>query len=306
MVAVLTTRRRLAAALAALALLAAACGDSQPPKPGAPGVGDGLSTTTQPGTPATTPGPGGGKPSGTTRPAGGGGGATTTPANADATAGELRAAAKGGPGQFAGMLLGPSPADDLVVDVLVQPGASVDSAAIASVRQQLASSSGKDVTLRGPTNLPASGAVHSADEIRALADAHGRSQGNGAGVVHLLYLTGSFSDDNALGVTVRADTTAIFPEQIARVASPFVSRARIERAVVTHELGHVMGLVDLYLDDGRDDPDHPGHSTNSRSVMFWAVESDLIGQVLDGPPPIDFDADDQADLRKIHLGAPAA
>jgi hypothetical protein len=67
-----------------------------------------------------------------------------------------------------------------------------------------------------------------------------------------------------------------------------------------------MGLVDLYLDDNRDDPDHPGHSTNPHSVMYWAVETDLVAQVLDGPPPVSFDAADQADLQKIHAGASAA
>jgi hypothetical protein len=105
-------------------------------------------------------------------------------------------------------------------------------------------------------------------------------------------------------VTVRGDVIGIFPDQVAGAATPFVSRARIERAVATHELGHVLGLVDLYLDEGRDDPDHPGHSTNPRSVMYWAVEADVVTQVLGGPPPVDFDAADQADLREIRDGAP--
>ena len=76
----------------------------------------------------------------------------------------------------------------------------------------------------------------------------------------------------------------------------------MERAVVTHEMGHLLGLVDLVLDDKRGDPAHPGHSTNRGSVMFWAVETSLVGQVLGGPPPVDFDSDDVADLRKIRTG----
>jgi hypothetical protein len=106
-----------------------------------------------------------------------------------------------------------------------------------------------------------------------------------------------------LGVTVRADTTAVFPDRIASATSPLVTRHRLEQAVDTHELGHVLGLVDLARDTGRADRDHPGHSTNTRSVMYWAVESSLIGQVLTGPPPRDFDAADLADLEALRNGA---
>jgi hypothetical protein len=69
--------------------------------------------------------------------------------------------------------------------------------------------------------------------------------------------------------------------------------------VATHELGHLLGLVDLVLDTGREDPEHPGHSRSRDSVMFWAVESDLIGSLLGGGPPTVFDAADRADLVAI-------
>jgi hypothetical protein len=294
------TRR--VAACAALVLLTAACGDKKPAAPGAVGTslvttpGDGASTTVAISGGTTAPG---GSPS-TTRKTGGG----TTTSTTDER--DLRSAANGPPGGLAGFLLAPGPATSIVLDVLVQPGASADNATIASLRQILAATSGKSVTVHGPATLNATGNVYSADDLRSLADSQGRAQGNGVAVVHVLYLRGQFTDDSALGVTVRGDTTGVFPDQIARVASPLVSRARLERAVVTHELGHILGLVDIYLNDNRDDPEHPGLSTNPRSVMYWAVESDLIGQALDGPPPIDFDGADQADLKRIHEGAPSA
>jgi hypothetical protein len=221
-------------------------------------------------------------------------------ANADEA---VRRAAGGSPGAFAGVVLAPAAAPSIAVDVLVQSGASADQPTLDAVRSLLASHSGKSVTLRSPIAITAAGDVHSADQIRQLADQHGTAQGSGRAVIHLLYLTGQYTDENALGVTVRGDTVAVFPDQIASSATPFVSRARIERAVVTHEIGHVLGLVDLFLDDHRDDPEHPGHSSNTRSVMYWAVEADIVAQVLDGPPPVDFDADDNADLARIHSGA---
>ena len=53
------------------------------------------------------------------------------------------------------------------------------------------------------------------------------------------------------------------------------------------------------LATGRADPEHPGHSPNRGSVMYHAVESTLLGTVLSGGPPRDFDADDLADLAAI-------
>jgi hypothetical protein len=102
---------------------------------------------------------------------------------------------------------------------------------------------------------------------------------------------------------VRGDVLALFADNIADAATPLVSRASIEDAVLLHELGHVLGLVDLARDTGRADKEHPGHSSNSASVMYWAVESSLVGQVLNGPPPRDFDAQDRADLAALRNGA---
>ena len=123
-------------------------------------------------------------------------------------------------------------------------------------------------------------------------------------MLHLLQLRGTFEgSDEVLGVAVRGDVLALFPDSIEGSATPLVSVASIEDAVVLHELGHVLGLVDLARNTGRADPDHPGHSRNAKSVMYWAVESSLVGQVLNGPPPRDFDADDLADLRALRSGA---
>jgi hypothetical protein len=306
--AVLTRRRsRLLAGIVALALVTAGCGGgrSDDEQPGT--IGSTLATT--PGDESTTSagGPGGITPttrrasSATTKGASGSGSGTPTTSSRD-----LRDAANGIPGAFAGFVLAPGPADAIVLDVLVQAGVSADGATTAAIRDILAAASGKPVSLRGPVGLDASGNVHSADDIRRLATDQGRAQGSGVAVIHVLYLAGEFTDDSALGVAVRGDTMAVFPEQMNRVASPFVSRTRIERAVVTHELGHILGLVDIYLEQNSDDPEHPGHSTNPQSVMYWAVESDVVGQVLGGPPPIAFDGADQNDLRRIHEGAPPA
>jgi hypothetical protein len=275
-----------------------ACAEKAPTN-SADGVGDdaGLTTTTVRGedSGATTTSA---KRAGTGSSTRGSGQGASPPSGATVNA------ANGEPGAYAGVLLGPGSADAIVVDVLVQSGVTPSSDALSRLPDILGQASGKPVTVNGPAPLTSSNSVHSASEIRAAADEQDHaSQTARRAVIHLLYFAGAYTDDKALGVIVRGDTIAIFPEQIDAATSPLVGRARLERAVLTHELGHAMGLVDLYLDGNRDDSDHPGHSTNRSSVMFWAVETDVVSQILGGPPPVDFDDADRIDLARIRSGA---
>jgi hypothetical protein len=119
----------------------------------------------------------------------------------------------------------------------------------------------------------------------------------------VLFVHGTLGGDTGvLGAALRGDLAAIFVDRVNASATPLVGSSGIEIAVVTHEVGHLLGLVDLYLHTGRQDPEHPGHSTDKHSVMYWAVESDLVGDLLQGGPPRDFDDADREDLATIHDG----
>lgn len=298
--------RRLIVALAAL-LLAAACGNDDQ---ASPGVG---STTTSAGettgsTAAGTDGSprptaSGSGPRGNTATSSGGGSRPTSGPPDASTRALIDDAANNPVGAFAGVVLAPGVADRIVLDVRSGAGASPDNDAVAVLAQHLRNHSGKAVSVTTASLRGVDDETHTADEIRSYADAQGTDNGDGVAVIHLFYLGGRYEKDGVLGVAVRADTMAVFPDVLADATSPFVTRERLARAVSTHELGHLLGLVDVYLDKNRDDPEHEGHSRNSGSVMFWAVETSLVGQVLGGPPPVDFDAADVADLREIRNGA---
>ena len=290
--------RRLAAALALL-LVAGSCSrggtnDDVGIGPG-PTLSTGAPAAGGPTSPSTVAADGAPRP---TRPPGTG--ANATPPSVGGSKTDIDAAANGAVGRFAGVLLAPGPATSVVVDVRVGDGATPSRTALTNAAQIVRTYSGKPVGINGPLALRnVGGGIHTAEEIRRLATSQGSPNRDGVAVVHLLYLSGSFEQKDVLGVAVRGDTVALFTDEMDNATSPFVTRARIEQAVVNHEVGHVLGLVDLFLDENRDDPDHPGHSRNQGSVMFWAVETSLVGQVLGGPPPVDFDADDIADLKKI-------
>ena len=254
--------------------------------------------------------PGGRATTTTAAPAndGGGGPPATEPAPGS---GDVRPTAtddgsQGPPGAFARTLLRPQPATAIVLERAAQTGASIAPAAVNRSAGVVAEVAGKPVDVRPQATISSTDTDWTADEVRATADsAAGRvPQGNGKAVLRLLLLKGTFEgSQDVLGVAVRGDVLAVFVDNIAGAATPLVSRQAIEDAVLLHELGHVLGLVDLARNTGRADKEHPGHSSNSASVMYWAVESSLIGQVISGPPPRDFDAEDLADLRALRDGA---
>jgi hypothetical protein len=97
----------------------------------------------------------------------------------------------------------------------------------------------------------------------------------------------------------------MFQETIREAAQglPLVTApaSSIEKAVLVHELGHILGLVNNHLPMAtpHEDTGHETHSTNQNSVMFWAVEQSDIVEFLQGrtEPPNQFDSDDIADMR---------
>ena len=204
----------------------------------------------------------------------------------------------GPPGSFAPALLQPSQSTAIDVDVRAQSSAEPRAESIDHVLDALRAASGKTVTPSPLTAIDGGARDWSADDLRALI---GTGANPGHAVIQLLFLHGTYGGDRSvLGVAFRGDAAAIFMDRINASATPLVGSAGIEAAVVMHEVGHLLGLVDLYLHTGRQDPEHPGHSTDKNSVMYWAVESDLVADLLQGGPPRDFDDADLADLKTIH------
>ena len=125
-------------------------------------------------------------------------------------------------------------------------------------------------------------------------------------VLYLQFVDGSSDRDNALAVAYSASAAAVFGENIRATATVLVGPAAVERAAVVHEIGHILSLVNLGYTSPRDheDPDHPKHSTNRDSVMFWAVDTEGVLTILGGrtAPPTAFDREDLADLADVRSG----
>ena len=122
-----------------------------------------------------------------------------------------------------------------------------------------------------------------------------------------IFPQGTYNDDSVLGVAVDASTVAIFGDSVEEAKGPIFSRPsaeEVENSVLVHEIGHLLGLVNRVYTSPVDheDKDHPGHSNNEDSVMYWAVESSDIGNIISGDLPDEFDQDDKNDLSGMKSG----
>src|SRR5581483_8010091 len=101
-----------------------------------------------------------------------------------------------------------------------------------------------------------------------------------------------------LGLAVQATTFCVFRQSISLQSSAMSeSQVNVEGAVLLHEMGHLMGLVDLgtALTSAHEDLAHPSHCNNQACVMNWLITATSSGG-LNGLSTVDFDDACRADL----------
>jgi hypothetical protein len=157
-------------------------------------------------------------------------------------------------------------------------------------------------------------------ELEALAlETFDRVEPEGTTKMHVLFLDGAYDAPGGgvvLGVAWGQRHLAVFSQSVreacgdAGLPSPLDEElcADAELAVWLHEVGHVLGLVDIGLpmQTDHEDPEHDGHDRDADCVMYWAYEGDaLVARLVDdllgtGNGALDFDAhclDDVAAVR---------
>ncbi len=237
--------------------------------------------------------------------------ATPPPAPADTPAGPTPIDADGPLASACRPLLQPAIASR-VIEVDAQAGAELSGAVLdhlAGTLRQVADAPG-GVTVDASGRIEGEAREWTLEDIRAV-EAGSRSipQTGDTAVVHVVALRGQPDQSDpgiasSIGIAFGATSFVVFPDRVDDLAILLGGADAILRAVVVHELGHVLCLVNLSYESEIDheDPDHPGHSRDSGSVMFHAIETTAIGQLFQGPPPSTFTAEDLADLEGLRTG----
>ena len=119
--------------------------------------------------------------------------------------------------------------------------------------------------------------------------------------VYFLYTDGTYSEGNVLGLAYRNTSICIIGKTIYDNSGAVgqVSRTKLETTVLQHELGHILGLVDLgsAMKINHKDAAHGNHCNNTNCIMYYASETtDALGFLLTGAIP-NLDVNCSADLR---------
>ncbi|MBI3883929.1 MAG: hypothetical protein HY305_06925 [Sphingobacteriales bacterium] len=125
------------------------------------------------------------------------------------------------------------------------------------------------------------------------------TSGNQLGL-YFLFTNGGYTQSNVLGIAYQNTSMCLFGKTIHDNSGGIgqASRIKLESAVIEHEAGHILGLVDIgtAMQTNHIDPGHANHCNNSNCLMYYASEtSDALGFLVTGNIP-SLDANCLADL----------
>ncbi|MCW8141061.1 MAG: hypothetical protein KIT58_19335 [Planctomycetota bacterium] len=229
------------------------------------------------------------------RSTGGGGGATPAPVPV-------------APGVSARDFLSDATYRHLLVEIDHVQGHAPSPAALQVLRARLEERCHKPdgVTILVDDAIPPGSGVYSVAENRALEAQHRDHHASGTTVVlYLLYLDGRSDQDSGgarvLGWAHGPSSVGIFRESIVATANLVASAAEVEAAVLVHEAGHILGLVNngTPMVAPHEDPARPGHDVDEACIMHWRIETSEIRTLITnlGAVPTQFDARCIDDLR---------
>ena len=207
-------------------------------------------------------------------------------------------------GASANEILSSSKYSSLRIEVMYMTGYPPDATALGHLQSTLSALVNK---ASGITIIPreisaSSNTVLSLDDIVNIEKNNRTAFTSGSELaVCILYTNGTYTDGNVLGIAYKNTSVVIFGKTIYDNSGGIgqASRTKLEATVLEHELGHLMGLVDLGspMQAGHKDAAHGNHCNNTNCLMYYASETrDILGFLITGNIP-PFDTNCRADLQ---------
>ncbi len=207
-------------------------------------------------------------------------------------------------GASAKELLASSQYSSLKIEVQYMTGYQPDAAALDHLQNTLAAIINKPVGITIVTKeiAPSSNQALSVNDIINIERNNRTAFTTGSMLaVYVLYTNGNYTDPNVLGIAYKNTSVVLFGKKINDNSGGLgqANRTKLVATVSEHEMGHLLGLVDLGspMQTGHKDAAHGSHCNNNNCLMYYASETtDILGYLITGNIPT-FDANCRTDLR---------
>jgi len=153
------------------------------------------------------------------------------------------------------------------------------------------------------TPIPSGGkTMYSDADVRAIENANRTVYTSGTILgVNFIYLDGNYTTENVLGFAYYNTSMALFGRKLFTSSGGLgqPSRTKLESTIMEHEMGHLLGLVNLGspMQTAHEDAAHGKHCINSTCLMYYQAQiTDIMGPLMTGTIPV-LDANCRADLR---------
>lgn len=201
-------------------------------------------------------------------------------------------------------LLSPEKYTFLKIEIQYMPGFQPDAGSVSNLSSFLNGIVNKPGGIQiTEKQIPASGNTSlSLTQVEAIEKQYRTVYTNNAqSGVYFLFTDGNYTDNSVLGVSYRNTSVCLFGKTIHDNSGAIgqTSRATLESAVMEHECGHILGLVNTGspMQVPHEDPSHARHCNNQNCLMYYAMETtDMLGFLSGGTIPA-LDANCRADLK---------
>lgn len=191
----------------------------------------------------------------------------------------------------------------------------IDDRLVEGLKDVVDKPEGIEVDFRDEITESAPSEGWSLGELQSLIEDYGSVDDDGAIEVHTLLVDGEYEpNESVLGIAWANRNLVMFMDRIEEACQNAsllgLDRERLcehaELTVWRHEMGHVLGLVDVGapLQSDHEDEDNDAHCTHDECVMYWAYRSpDMMDRLVDrlgsGESAPDFDPACREDLEAI-------
>lgn len=192
----------------------------------------------------------------------------------------------------------------LVVELQYMPGFAPDTGTVSTLRAFLSEHLNKPGGIRIVLDAidTADRKVLSKDGALAVERSNRKQYTEGNRMaLYVLFTDGSHTNERILGMAYRNTSAVIFGKSITARTRPgsALTRSELESAVLLHEVGHLLGLVNKsgHSVSAHADRAHSDHCRNPDCLMYYKTETKNLSRISQKGRVPELDAACLADLR---------